>query len=268
MRLTQHIDLVASGAAGFDLTGPLDCHVYLVRGPRGTALVDAGAGPSAGLIARRMNTAAGPEGERHLLLTHGHADHAGGAAELAERVPDLAVRAGPPADEWIASGAEELLSVDRGKASGVYPVRSRDLNWPGWSPYGDHPRPPQQRAASGEHDLTSSPAVAGEFNSRELTFLLPRQQPTRMNGKGQSAAHRSYASSTDLTFRQPGGRSSRLGSRRPDAIEHIIILGSRMQNGVTSLLPTASSCPFFGKCITFSSLHDRVFTGKYDGFRR
>ncbi|TDD35299.1 MBL fold metallo-hydrolase [Actinomadura sp. KC06] len=122
MRLTQHIDLVGSGAAGFDLTGPLDCHVYLVRGSLAAALIDAGAGPSAGLLARRMTTAAGPEGERHLLLTHGHADHAGGAAELAERVPELAVRAGSPADEWIASGAEELLSVDRGKASGVYPA--------------------------------------------------------------------------------------------------------------------------------------------------
>ncbi|TDB78429.1 MBL fold metallo-hydrolase [Actinomadura sp. KC216] len=122
MRLTQHIDLVGSGAAGFDLTDPLDCHVYLVRGSRGAALIDAGAGASAGLLARRTATAAGPEGDRHLLLTHGHADHAGGAAELAERVPDLAVRAGSPADAWIASGAEELLSVNRGKASGVYPV--------------------------------------------------------------------------------------------------------------------------------------------------
>lgn len=121
MRLTQHIDLVGSGAAGFDLTDPLDCHVYLVRGARGAALIDAGAGASAGFLARRLNTAAGPTGERHLLLTHGHADHAGGAAELDRLVPGLAVHAGSPADEWIASGAEEMLSVDRGKASGVYP---------------------------------------------------------------------------------------------------------------------------------------------------
>ncbi|GAA4238590.1 hypothetical protein GCM10022254_55180 [Actinomadura meridiana] len=121
MRLTQHIDLVGSGAAGFDLTDPLDCHVYLVRGPHGAALIDAGAGRSAALFARRLTTAAGPTGERHLLITHGHADHSGGAAELARLVPGLAVRAGSPADEWIASGAEEKLSVDRGKASGVYP---------------------------------------------------------------------------------------------------------------------------------------------------
>ncbi|NYD48088.1 glyoxylase-like metal-dependent hydrolase (beta-lactamase superfamily II) [Actinomadura luteofluorescens] len=121
MRLTQHVELVGSGAAGFDLTDPLDCHVYLVRGSRGSALVDAGAGVSAGLLARRMLAAAGPAGERHLLLTHGHADHAGGAAGLARGVQGLDVRAGAPASDWIASGEEEKLSVDRGKAAGVYP---------------------------------------------------------------------------------------------------------------------------------------------------
>jgi hydroxyacylglutathione hydrolase len=46
MRLTEHVTLVASGTAGFDLTGPLDCHVYLVRGSDGSALIDAGAGRS------------------------------------------------------------------------------------------------------------------------------------------------------------------------------------------------------------------------------
>ncbi|MFC4054697.1 MBL fold metallo-hydrolase [Actinomadura syzygii] len=121
MRLTQHVELVGSGAAGFDLTDPLDCHVYLVRGSRGAALVDAGAGTSAGLLARRLRTAAGPAGERHLLLTHGHADHAGGAAAVARDVEGIAVRAGAPASDWIASGAEDKLSVDRGKAAGVYP---------------------------------------------------------------------------------------------------------------------------------------------------
>lgn len=118
MKLTEHIDLIGSGAAGFDLTDPLDCHVYLVRGPAGAALIDAGAGASAREFAQRLR---GETGERHLLLTHGHADHAGGAAELARSVEGIAVRAGAPADQWIASGDEKLLSVDRGKAAGVYP---------------------------------------------------------------------------------------------------------------------------------------------------
>jgi hydroxyacylglutathione hydrolase len=116
MQLTDRVWLVASGAAGFDLSDPLDCHVYLVRGERASALIDAGAGRDLGPIL----AAPGPPPE-YLLLTHGHADHAGGAAALAERMPGLRVLAGAPAHEWIATGDAERLSVDRGKAGGVYP---------------------------------------------------------------------------------------------------------------------------------------------------
>nr|WP_309237643.1 MBL fold metallo-hydrolase [Actinomadura sp. BRA 177] len=111
--------------------------MYLVRGMRGVALIDAGAGVSAGLFGRRLLAAAGPAGERHLLLTHGHADHAGGAAEMARLVPALDVRAGAPADAWIASGDEEMLSVDRGKASGVYPAEYGFAACPSARPIGD-----------------------------------------------------------------------------------------------------------------------------------
>ncbi|WP_200303467.1 MBL fold metallo-hydrolase [Streptomyces adelaidensis] len=119
MRLTDHVTLVASGAAGFDLTDPLDCHVYLVRGGRHSALVDAGAGRSTQDILRAVRAAGAEPG--YLLLTHGHADHAGGAAALAEGLPGLRVLAGDAAVPWIATGDERGLSVDRGKAAGVYP---------------------------------------------------------------------------------------------------------------------------------------------------
>jgi glyoxylase-like metal-dependent hydrolase (beta-lactamase superfamily II) len=118
VRLTDHIELVASGAAGFDLSDPLDCHVYLVRGATGSVLIDAGAGRSAGQLARRLLDS---PGSRWLLLTHGHADHAGGTAALARLVPGLEIRAGAPAHEWIAAGDESSLSVDKGKTAGVYP---------------------------------------------------------------------------------------------------------------------------------------------------
>lgn len=117
MRLTEHVDLVGSGAAGFDLTDPLDCHVYLVRGERACALVDAGAGRGVEAILRNMGAAV----PAYLLLTHGHADHAGGAAGLARRLPGLRVLAGPPADRWIATGDEAMISLDRARAGGTYP---------------------------------------------------------------------------------------------------------------------------------------------------
>ncbi|MER5177753.1 M20/M25/M40 family metallo-hydrolase [Streptomyces sp. NPDC002896] len=120
VRLNEYVTLVGSGAAGFDLTDPLDCHVYLVRGAQRAALIDAGAGRSADGILRNAADAGAPEPE-YLLLTHGHADHAGGAAALAARLPALRVLAGTPAHAWIAEGDETRLSLDRGKAAGVYP---------------------------------------------------------------------------------------------------------------------------------------------------
>ncbi|MET9915292.1 group II intron maturase-specific domain-containing protein, partial [Streptomyces sp. NPDC006476] len=59
--------------------------------------------------------------------------------------------------------------------------------------------------------LTSPPAEAGRFFPRGLSFLLLRQQLPRINGKGRWYAQQSYASSTDLTSRQPGGRPGQLG---------------------------------------------------------
>ncbi|MEV0640035.1 MBL fold metallo-hydrolase [Streptomyces sp. NPDC050619] len=120
MRLTEHVTLVASGAAGFDLTDPLDCHVYLVHGTRRSALIDAGAGRSTADILRNAATAGAAEPD-HLLLTHGHADHAGGAAALAGRLPGMRVLAGAPAHAWIAAGDEAAISLDRGRSAGVYP---------------------------------------------------------------------------------------------------------------------------------------------------
>lgn len=135
MRLTEHVTLVASGAAGFDLSDPLDCHVYLVRGSRRSALVDAGAGRSAQDIVRAVREAgAQPD---HLLLTHGHADHAGGAAALTERLPGLRVLAGEAAVEWIATGDARGLSVDKGKAAGVYPDGYTFAPCPGVEAIGD-----------------------------------------------------------------------------------------------------------------------------------
>jgi glyoxylase-like metal-dependent hydrolase (beta-lactamase superfamily II) len=84
--------------------------VYLVEGGRAAALVDAGAGRGVDAILANL----GAVTPSYLLLTHGHADHAGGAAGLARRIPRLRVHAGEPANAWIAEGDERRLSVDRG----------------------------------------------------------------------------------------------------------------------------------------------------------
>jgi len=117
VRLTPRVRLVGSGAAGFDLTDALDCHVYLVEGAESAALIDAGAGRDVDAILRNI----GPTMPAYLLLTHGHADHAGGAAGLAQRIPGLRVLAGPPTDGWLAAGDERMTSLDVARAGGTYP---------------------------------------------------------------------------------------------------------------------------------------------------
>lgn len=122
MELTPHIHLVGSGGMGFDLTDSHDCHVYLIDGGGEAALIDAGAGYSADEIIAQAQTA-GVERERirFLLLTHGHADHAGGAKALCERLPQLTIMASPEVAAWLRAGDETAISLDMGKKAGFYP---------------------------------------------------------------------------------------------------------------------------------------------------
>jgi glyoxylase-like metal-dependent hydrolase (beta-lactamase superfamily II) len=78
---------LASGVfmvGGPDLTDPRDCLCYLVNGQQARVLIDCGAGPSAHAILE-LAVAAVDKAPTHLLLTHAHIDHAGGAAEIKRR---------------------------------------------------------------------------------------------------------------------------------------------------------------------------------------
>jgi hydroxyacylglutathione hydrolase len=121
MRLTKHIYLVGGGSLGFGLSDPYDCHVYLIDGGSSYALVDAGAGRNIDLVVERM-VADGlhPEKLRYLLLTHAHADHAGGSAEWRKRF-GVTVVASPLAAQYVRDGDEQKISLVEAKRWGVYP---------------------------------------------------------------------------------------------------------------------------------------------------
>ena len=122
MRLTSRVHLVVSGSGGFDLTDPFDCHVYLVDGGDEAALVDAGIGRATDAVLANVAAAGvAPEAVRHLLLTHVHPDHAGGAASLRERLPSLRVMASPPVARWVRAGDEAAMSLEIGKLAEFYP---------------------------------------------------------------------------------------------------------------------------------------------------
>lgn len=121
MKITEHIHLVGSGRFGFDLTHPYDCHVYLLKGGDEYGLIDAGAGIAPELIIERIEEDGIDLARvRHLLLTHAHADHAGGAAWLRKRL-DLTVVGSEATSRMVASGDEQAISIDVARRAGAYP---------------------------------------------------------------------------------------------------------------------------------------------------
>lgn len=130
MRVSRNIHLVASGAAGFSMTDALDCNTWLIETGDGLALFDTGAGRDVpALLAEIAAGGLDPAQVRHIFLTHAHADHSGGAAELLERLPSgITVHAGREAAVRMASNDERRISLDRARRFGVYPA---DYRWRG-----------------------------------------------------------------------------------------------------------------------------------------
>jgi glyoxylase-like metal-dependent hydrolase (beta-lactamase superfamily II) len=123
MRLSERVYLVGSGSNGFDLTDPYDCHVYLIDGGRELALIDAGAGMgAAGIIDNVERDGFDPARIRHLILTHGHGDHAGGAARIRKLLGEPTVYASGGIAGSLRRGDEKAISIDVAKEAGIYPL--------------------------------------------------------------------------------------------------------------------------------------------------
>lgn len=122
MKLTERIHLVGSGSLGFDLTDPYDCHVYLIDGQDELALVDVGAGMGAESIIRNVREAGfDPNRIRHLVLTHAHGDHAGGAARMRRLLDQPSVYLSSVVADFLREGNEQGISLDVAKQVGIYP---------------------------------------------------------------------------------------------------------------------------------------------------
>ena len=124
MKLTHDVHVVGGGRFGFGLSGPLDCHVYLVNGGSEPALIDPGLGlPGDFDLVLENIRADGLDPARigKLILTHYHCDHAGAAREAQSRL-NVEVIASQLAAPVIRSGDERAVALDVARAAGFYPA--------------------------------------------------------------------------------------------------------------------------------------------------
>jgi len=125
MRLTPSIHLIGGGVwGGMGLTPGPDCNMYLLEcGGGELAMVDCGSGLPASVDAVAAHVAAAGlrlEQVRHILLTHAHGDHAGGAAAFAART-GAQVYASAFAADALEAGDEDRTSIAAARAAGIFP---------------------------------------------------------------------------------------------------------------------------------------------------
>ncbi len=114
--------MVGSGRMGFDWTHPSDCNVYLLDGGGGRlCMVDAGTGMAADEVFRHVEEEGfTPAGVEYVLLTHLHADHAGGAAAI-RRESGARVAACAGGAAALENADEDAVELTRARACGFYP---------------------------------------------------------------------------------------------------------------------------------------------------
>jgi len=122
LELTDRVYLVGSGAVGFGMTNPFDCHVYLLDGGDELALIDVGAGMGIEAILENVRRdGRDPTKIRHVILTHAHGDHGGGAARMRSMLANPTVYLSHETARYLRDGDEAAVSIDLAKRVGIYP---------------------------------------------------------------------------------------------------------------------------------------------------
>jgi hydroxyacylglutathione hydrolase len=128
-RLAEHVYLVASGDYG--LSHYCDCNAYLLVSETDCALVDAGAGLQVERVIDNVRAVVGDLSRlRYVLLTHAHADHAGGIYGF-KHSTGVRVVASQLETDLIEHGTDAETGLAQARQSGVYPPEYRFHNVPG-----------------------------------------------------------------------------------------------------------------------------------------
>jgi glyoxylase-like metal-dependent hydrolase (beta-lactamase superfamily II) len=129
--------MVGSGSLGTGLTNDYDCNVYLVVSGSSAALIDSGAGIDPQAVVSQIRACGCREMSIDaIFLTHAHADHAGGAAEL-QRLTGAAVYCPAETAPIVRSGDEEANGLRQARIDGIYPAEYRFQPCPSAIPKAD-----------------------------------------------------------------------------------------------------------------------------------
>ncbi|GAB4534740.1 MAG: hypothetical protein Kow0063_18140 [Anaerolineae bacterium] len=120
MRLTEHIALV--GSSRFGLSSPYDCSIYAVSCADDVILIDAGCGLEPELIAANLrDDGLDPRRIRAVVLTHAHADHAGGCWVWKERSECQIIA--PEGLRGVLEGTVDAGDIlETARQAGIYPM--------------------------------------------------------------------------------------------------------------------------------------------------
>lgn len=126
MKLTDEVYLVGGGDYGFNLSGRLDCHTYVVDGGDGElALIDTGFDGSEEILANIRGDGLDVSRIKQIFITHYHADHAGGCAPMKAATGARLVvplEAAPA----IRTADSQQTGLDWAASFGFYPA---DFDW-------------------------------------------------------------------------------------------------------------------------------------------
>lgn len=119
-QLTADIWLVGTSMRGAAFTDPYDCNQYLIWDGSNGVLIDSGGGRGTEAWLNNIADVVNPARLNGLLITHYHADHAGGAS--AARAAGLAVFGSPTCVDAVGRGDEDVTQLAAARRAGVYPA--------------------------------------------------------------------------------------------------------------------------------------------------